>query len=97
LRHEVGEWRGVQYGGASDTSRELLLHWFGQEHLVLGPNGDEIPFSYYFCQQEAIETLVYLYECRRIRTLSFLTAAFRGIDAERAALGVSPEEDAWPR
>ena len=97
LRHEVSEWRSIQYGGASDTSRELLLHWFGQDHVIRGSSGQELPFAYYFCQREAIETLIYLYECRGIRTVSSLTGAFGGFDAERAALGISPEEDAWPR
>jgi type III restriction enzyme len=55
------------------------------------------PFAYYFCQREAIETLIYLYEVRGVRTLSGLTGEFGGPDSEVAALGISPDEDVWPR
>jgi type III restriction enzyme len=95
LRLQVAEWRQAEYAGASDTSRELLQHWFGQDHEVVGTDGRAYPFAYYFCQREAIETLIYLYECRAIRTISSLTGEFGGPGSELAALGVSPEEDAW--
>ena len=97
LRREVAEWREGQYGGASDTSRELLLHWFGIDHQVAAPEGGVIPFSYYFCQREAVETLIYLYEMRGIRTLSGLVAEFGGANSEIAALGINPDEDLWPK
>lgn len=100
LRHEVSEWREAQYGGASDTSIELLRHWFSQSHHLSGTDGSSFPFSYYFCQREAIETLIYLYEVRGILSLSGLTANFLGADEEsreRAALGINPDEDLWPR
>lgn len=97
LRRAVAEWREAQYGGASDTSIELLRHWFETDHEIAGPGGARFPFSYYFCQREAIETLVYLYEVRSVRTLSSLTAEFGGPDSEIAALGISPDEDLWPR
>jgi type III restriction enzyme len=97
LRQEVSEWRDGQYGGASDTSRALLKHWFAQEHELIGGDGISRPFSYYFCQREAIETLVYLYEVRGVRKLSGLIADFAGSGSERSALGISPGEDAWAR
>jgi type III restriction enzyme len=97
LRQEVADWREAEYAGGSDTSRELLLHWFYQDHEVAGVEGTAQAFSYYFCQREAIETLVYLYEVRGLRTLSALTGDFAGTDAERAALGISPEDDRWAR
>jgi type III restriction enzyme len=60
LRQAVSEWRlaDYPYAGASDTSRELLLYWFGRDHEIKGPNEDRTPFSYYFCQREAIESLI---------------------------------------
>jgi type III restriction enzyme len=97
LRQEVDDWRVADYAGASDTTRELLFHWFHQDHEVAAPEGPVQPFAYYFCQREAIETLIYLYEVRVLRTLSGLTGEFAGTDAERAALGVSPEDDRWTR
>src|SRR2546425_658771 len=78
LRRDVEEWRQAQYGGASDTSIELLHHWFGQAHEITASEGTVVPFSYYFCQREAVETLIYLYEVRGIRTFSGLTAEFGG-------------------
>ena len=97
LRAEVRDFRDSNYAGASDTSRELLIHWFESDHAVADKDGNAVPFRYYFCQREAIETLIYLYEVRRIRNLSELTAGFFGKDAERAALGIDPQEDRWPK
>jgi type III restriction enzyme len=93
----VAEWREAQYGGASDTTIELLHHWFGRDHQIRNHSGDPTPFAYYFCQRESIETLIYLHEVRGIQTLSGLTAEFGGPDREVAALGISPDEDLWPR
>jgi len=97
LRRFVREWRETDYPGASDTTRELLHHWFQRDHLVTLGSGDCVPFRYYFCQREAIETLIYLYEVRGIRSLCGLMGEFAGPDAETAALGVNPEEDRWAR
>ena len=44
-----------------------------------------IPFSYYFCQRESIETLIYLNEVRGIRTLSSLVGEFSGLCQHAAA------------
>lgn len=97
LRGEVDDWRLGGYAGATDTSKTLLNHWFAQSHFVTGQDGSEWPFAYYFCQREAIETLVYLYEVRNVRHLSGLVAEFGGGDREREALGIAPEEDEWAR
>ena len=97
IRRHVAEWREAQYGGASDTTIQLLNHWFHDDHWITTLAGEDIPFSYYFCQREAIEALVYLYEVRGVRTLSGLVANFGGADSETAALGVSPDDDRWTR
>ena len=97
LRAAVRDFRDSQYAGVSDTTRELLYYWFESDHAVLDKDGISQSFHYYFCQREAIETLVYLYENRGIRNLSALTAEFGGEDAERAALGIDPAEDQWPK
>src|SRR5579862_2339136 len=67
LRAEVAGWRERDYEGASDTTHRLLEHWFFEDHLVEGQE-----FRYYFCQREAIETIMYCYEvlcARRYRDL----------------------------
>ena len=96
LRSNVKAWRETDYPGASDTTRELLHHWFGRDHLI-DAGGQQIPFRYYFCQREAIETLIYLHEVRGIRSLTPLMAEFGGPSAETAALGVNPDEDRWAK
>src|ERR1039458_3056754 len=54
LRLHVDAWRDTDYAGASDTTRELLYHWFHRDHTVKTPDGEVVPFRYYFCQREAI-------------------------------------------
>jgi len=97
LRRYVKDWRDGDYPGASDTTRELLYFWFGEEHLREGKDGEQLPFQYYFCQREAIETFIYLYEIRGIRTLSAITAEFLGENSYDTALGVNPDDDRWPK
>ena len=97
LRRFVKEWRETDYPGASDTTRELLHHWFQRDHLIALADGTSVPFRYYFCQREAIETLIYLYEVRGVRSLYGLTGEFAGPDAETAALGVNPDDDRWAK
>lgn len=97
LRQLVGEWRQWEYPGASDTTRELLAYWFERSHLTVAKDGVQVPFRYYFCQREAIETLIYLYEFRGIRSLAGMTAEFGGALSDIAALGIDPNEDLWSK
>ncbi|MBN2124526.1 MAG: DEAD/DEAH box helicase family protein, partial [Deltaproteobacteria bacterium] len=97
LRHLVKSWRESDYAGASDTTRELLYHWFERHHQVETHSGETLPFRYYYCQREALETLIYLWEVRGIRGLSAMIAEFGGEDRETTALGVNPQEDRWPK
>lgn len=97
LRAAVREWREAFYAGASDTSIQLLNHWFNHSHRKTTTAGEPFEFKYYFCQREAIETVIYLKEVRRIDYLSQLVAEFQGADAVVAALGITEEEDLWTR
>ena len=95
-------WREANYAGVTPTSRQLLYHWFSRSHAVEGADGEETQFGYYFCQREAIETLIYLYEVRGIRTISGLIATYGGAEDDtaeqkRALSGVNPDDDVWPR
>lgn len=96
LRAMVKEWRDNYYFGASDTTRYLLNHWFGRAH-DRSAQGGPADFHYYFCQREAIETLIYLKEFRKLECLSQLVAEFGGVQADLAALGITDEENAWSR
>lgn len=67
IRKGVHEWRASGYAGASETSKALLRHWFETEHLLPNPDGSTQQFRYYFCQREAVETVVWLYEVEHAR------------------------------
>lgn len=62
IRSEVDHWRSAGYPGATATSQELLAFWFDQSHPPVFGNE---PFHFYFCQREAIETIIYLYEVKK--------------------------------
>src|SRR5262249_61955093 len=52
LRADVSNWRRSNYRGASKVSQELFAYWFTQDrHRPL-----------FFCQREAVETIVFLLE-----------------------------------
>ncbi len=59
IRQAVDAWRDHEYQGASDVTLRLFDFWFNQDHEV---DGYPVPFRYYYCQKEAIETLVWLIE-----------------------------------
>ena len=59
IRAAVDAWREGGYKGVSGVARRLFEYWFEEDHEVLGFS---VPFRYYFCQREAIETLVWLVE-----------------------------------
>lgn len=64
IRAAVDAWRDKDYPGASDVTRRLFEYWFEEDHEVAG---FPAPFRYYFCQREAIETLIWLVEIYRKR------------------------------
>ncbi len=54
LREDVKRWRDVDYRGASEVTKDLLRFWSRTDrHRRL-----------FFCQREAVETLIYLLELR---------------------------------
>lgn len=59
IRGQVDAWRESGYQGASEVTHRLFEYWFEEDHEVAGFS---TPFRYYFCQREAIETLVWLVE-----------------------------------
>jgi type III restriction enzyme len=67
IRERVQRWRTAGYPGTSGTSAALLRHWFGDRHVVEGPDGETHEFQYYFAQREAVETAIWLYEVERAR------------------------------
>ncbi|CAK0778412.1 type III restriction enzyme [Gammaproteobacteria bacterium] len=53
IRARVNEWRAADYPGVTSITRRLLEHWHDR-------NARQLPF--YFCQLEAIETLIWWVE-----------------------------------
>jgi type III restriction enzyme len=63
LREAVKAWVAGGYKGITETTRILLNHWFYTDHkLATGA-----PFRYHRSQQEAIETLVFVWEHEKVR------------------------------
>ncbi|MGF1580269.1 MAG: BPTD_3080 family restriction endonuclease [Gemmataceae bacterium] len=54
LRQEVKRWREVEYRGATKVTQDLLRHWLNPNRLR----------RLFFCQREAVETIIYLAEIR---------------------------------
>ncbi len=54
LRADVTRWRSVGYRGASGVTRDLLTYWTRSDRVA--------PRRLFFCQIEAVETLIYLLE-----------------------------------
>lgn len=75
IRNAVDQWRAGGYDGATDTTKRLLRYWFQEEHRPR-VKGKPQEFGYYFCQREAVETLVYLYEVRGLHSLYDLVRNF---------------------
>lgn len=54
LREDVRRWREADYRGASSVTRDLLRHWARADRSR----------RLFFCQREAVETVIYLAEIR---------------------------------
>lgn len=57
LRKSVDKWREEGYPGVSKTTLRLLQYWFDEDHIL-----ENEVFRFYFCQREALETLVFIFE-----------------------------------
>lgn len=57
IRNRLDEWRRAGYPGASRTTEELLKYWYRPERSGIR--------KLFFCQLEAVETVVFLAEARQ--------------------------------
>jgi type III restriction enzyme len=80
LRAAVDAWRAGNskrriepYAGACDVTKRLFQYWFDEDHEISGFN---VPFRYYFCQREAIETLAFVVEVAQKRDAKELIEAY---------------------
>ena len=93
LRAAVDAWRAGGYEGASLVTRRLFEYWFEEDHAVAG---FPVPLRYYFCQREAIETLVWLIEIADKRDAKELIEAYatnvpKALDAKGIAFQTTME------
>lgn len=63
IEKEVKEWRELGQPNITNTTKRLLQFWFKTEHRQ--PDGNA--FKYYDAQREAVETLIYLFEVKKVR------------------------------
>lgn len=91
IRDAVWKWRDAGYPGVTETTRTLLNYWFHTDHKL--PNGQ--PFRYNVAQQEAIESLVYVFEIAQTHSLQSLYQQF--IPAELASNIRMPQYDPFAR
>ena len=72
IREAVASWKAQGCAGISDTTRSLLRWWFPPD----GHRSHGRTFRYHPFQQEAIETLIYLYEVEEVRRQKKLLETF---------------------
>jgi type III restriction enzyme len=85
LRDDVRKWRESDYRGAEPVTRELLRHWSRPDR----------PRRLFFCQREAVETIIYLAEIRMTgkgRSLQF-KLQLSDEDLDRLLRGERPSLD----
>ena len=64
LRDEVREWRQAGYPGTAGVTRRLLEWWFERDE-----ERRATAKRFFFCQQEAVESVIYLYEVQGRRKM----------------------------
>ncbi|MDI6704170.1 MAG: DEAD/DEAH box helicase family protein [bacterium] len=87
LRKAIITWRKDSYPNTTDTTRRLLQFWFEEDHIIDGE-----PFKFWFCQREAIETLIYLYEVMKKRNFIDMAREFGAGPIQ----GYDPSYDQYP-
>lgn len=90
LREAVYNWRQQRYPGVTETTKRLLQFWFNEDHII-EEDGNEL-FGFWFCQREAIETLIYVFEVLKKRKFIELAQEFGS-----GPIGMyNPEYDKYP-
>lgn len=87
IRKAIFAWREQGYPGITDTTRRLLQFWFEEDHIVEGE-----PFEFWFCQREAVESLIYVYEVLKKRVFIDLAREF----GKGPIVGYDPSYDQYP-
>lgn len=88
IRESVHRWRRDGYQGVTSTTKSLLMHWFETDHQIEA-SGET--WLYYYCQREAFETTVYLFEVLKKRNMWDLAQTFGSDTGQQLSLG-GPED-----
>jgi len=87
LRKAVDVWREQDYPGITPTTKTLLKFWFNEDHII-----NNEPFQFWFCQREAIETLIYVHEVMKKRNFIDMARDFGAGPIQ----GYDPSYDQYP-
>ncbi len=79
IRARVDEWRAGGYRGATPVTRDLLEHWSRERHRPL-----------FFCQREAVETIVWLTEASPADLQGIEIPADAPVDRDSIEKGYGP-------
>ncbi len=80
LRDDVRRWRQANYEGATPVTKQLLAYWARSDR----------PRRLFFCQREAVETVIYLTEILASRREPRWTPKLREDDYQRLCQGEKP-------
>lgn len=89
LRNAVFAWRNQGYPHATKITQRLLNYWFNEDHIS---EIEKEPFQFWFCQREAIETLIYVYELMKKRNFIDMAREFGAGPIQ----GYDPSYDQYP-
>jgi len=87
IRKAIFTWRQQSYPGVTATTKRLLQFWFDEDHIV-----EREPFEFWFCQREAVESLIYVYEVLKKRIFIDLAREF----GKGPIVGYDPSYDQYP-
>jgi len=87
LRKAIITWREQDYPGVTSTTKRFLQFWFEEDHII-----EDEPFELWFCQREAIETLIYVYEVMKKRNFIDMARDFGAGPIQ----GYDPSYDQYP-
>lgn len=88
IRQEVEQWQAKGRPGVTATTKRLLAWWFDNDHRT----SHGAKFRYFDAQRAAIETLVYLYEVKKVRLRGDLLMTY----AKGQKIALPPSDD-FPR
>ncbi len=85
LREDVRRWRGSNWENASETTKKLLRHWWREDR------GRRL----FFCQVEAVETIIYLREILALGKKPRWTPKLTLDDFNTLSHGKNPRPEEW--